>query len=282
MRVWKALLASALATVGAARAASTPTAAAPETSAPRWISTTSPYPSGCGIDLEATGFGETLGDTEAEPTRAMRSTDSGSTWSPAVPVAEFPATDGRHSTPFDDPETGERIDAPEWAISSAVAPDGTVYVAWRHASGAGTATIRFTKSPDGGLAWQAPATIADAGAETYLPILAVSGDGTVGATYYDVRRDVPGDAAYTSDLWFARSFDGGANWEESHLGGRFDLRTALLRKIPVRGKFLGDYHALVPLPGGFGVAFALADPKARAGASDVFFGRIFTTAPPGR
>jgi hypothetical protein len=208
---------------------------------------------------------------------AIRSADGGDTWSPATTVAEFPATDPRHSTPWDDPETGEPIAAPEWAISAAAGPDGSVYVTWRHASVTGTADIRFAKSDDGGISWNGPGTIASVGAQMFLPVIAVSGDGTVGATYYDVRRDVLGDAAYTTDLWFAHSHDGGATWQETHVGGSFDLRSALLRKIPIRGRWVGEYHGLVPLRGGFGAAFALAKPKARVGGSDIFFARLRTS-----
>jgi hypothetical protein len=208
---------------------------------------------------------------------AMRSTDGGATWSPPILVAEFAATDGRHSTPWSDPETGEAIDAPEWAISSAVAPSGTVYVAWRHAGSPGAADIQLAKSADGGVSWTAPTTIASAGAELFLPVIAVAPDGTVGVTYYDDRSDILGHNGYSNDLWLAHSHDGGATWRETHVGGPFDMRAALLRKIPVRGLFVGDYHGLVALPGGFGSAFALAQPQARAGGSDVFFARLRTS-----
>jgi hypothetical protein len=208
---------------------------------------------------------------------AMRSTDGGATWSSSILVTEFPATDRRHSTPWSDPETGEAIDAPEWAISSAVAPNGTVYITWRHALSPAAADIRLAKSTDGGASWSPPTTIASTGAEMYLPVIAVAPDGTVGVTYYDDRRDVLGDGGYSNDLWFAHSDDRAATWRETHLGGPFDMRTALLRRIPVRGLFVGDYHGLVPLPGGFGAAFALAQPSARVGGSDVFFARLRTS-----
>jgi hypothetical protein len=208
---------------------------------------------------------------------AMRSGDGGASWSAATLVAEFPATDRRHSTPWSDPETGEAIDAPEWAISSAAAPDGTTYVTWRHAMSTGSADIRLAKSTDGGITWSVPTTVASVGAQMFLPVVAVSQDGTVGMTYYDVRRDRLGDHQYTSDVWFAHSHDGGTTWREIHLGGPFDLRSAPLRKIPVRGHFVGDYHGLVPLRGGFAAAFAMAEPRARVGATDIYFARLLTS-----
>jgi hypothetical protein len=217
------------------------------------------------------------GTSEPHRILAMRSDDAGATWSTPVLVTEFPATDRRHSTPWSDPETGEAVDAPEWAISAAVGPSGTVYVTWRHARAPGTADIRLARSLDGGASWGSPITIASAAAEMFLPVIAVASDGTVGVTYYDDRRDVLGDEGYTAHVWFAHTHDDGATWRETRVSGPFDMRTALLRKIPVRGLFLGDYHGLVPLPGGFGAAFAVAQPRARAGGSDVFFARLRTS-----
>jgi hypothetical protein len=101
------------------------------------------------------------------------------------------------------------------------------------------------------------------------------GDGFSNA--YDVRRDTLGDRAYTSDVWFAHSRDGGATWRETHIAGPFDLRSAPLRRIPVRGHFVGDYHGLVPLHSGFGAAFAMAKPKARLGATEIFFAHLLTS-----
>jgi hypothetical protein len=205
-----------------------------------------------------------------------RSGDLGVTWSPPTLIAEFPATDGRHSVPFSDPETGEGIDAPEWAISSAVAPGGEVYVAWRNKTWPGAADIRVVRSDDDGVTWSPPTIAAGAGAQSFLPVIAVADDGTVGLTYYDDRRDVLGDPGYSVDFWFAHSHDRGETWHETHVAGPVDLRSALLRKIPIRGLFLGDYHGLAPIRGGFGSAMALSQPDASAGGSDVFYTRLRT------
>ncbi len=218
-------------------------------------------------------------NTGSDPHRifAVRSLDQGATWSPARIVAEFPATRGRHSTPWDAPETGEPIDAPEWAISAAVARDGTVYVTWTHARSPSTADIRLARSSDGGVTWAAPKTITGRRARAFLPVVSVHRNGTVGVTYYDDRNDVLGDAPYSADFWFAHSHDQGATWNESHVAGPFDLRSTLMRKIPIRGRFVGDYTGLVPVRGGFGAAFALGEPQAKVGASDVFVARIHTS-----
>jgi hypothetical protein len=212
----------------------------------------------------------------ADPHRiyAMRTADAGDTWSAPVLVAEFPATNGRHSTPWDDPETGLAVDAPEWAISAAVGPNGTLYVTWRNSLPPINADVALSKSTDGGLTWSAPSTVASSGAQMWLPVIAVARDGTVGITYYDDRRDVLDQDGYTNDFWFSYSHDGAATWREIHVGGPFDLRTALLRKIPIQGYFLGDYHAMVAMPGGFESVFAMARPEAKVGGSDLFVARL--------
>jgi hypothetical protein len=89
-----------------------------------------------------------------------------------------------------------------------------------------------------------------------------------------------GTAPTRQNLWLAHSHDGGSSWEESHVGGPFDLRRTLLRRIPVRGRFVGDYHGLVPVRGGFVATFALGRPQARVGGSDIFWTRVVVI--PGR
>ena len=217
------------------------------------------------------------GRSDPHRIHAMRSTDGGETWSSPSLVVEFPATDGRHSTPWSDPDSGVPVDAPEWAISAAVAPVGTIYVTWRNAQTPSSANIALSKSTDGGTTWSAPITVASSGHQMFLPVVAVARNGTVGVTYYDDRRDVLGRGGYTNDFWFSHSRDGGATWRETHVGGPFDLRTSLLRRIPVQGLFLGDYHGLVPLPRGFGSVAAMARPQAEAGGSDLFFARLHTS-----
>jgi hypothetical protein len=108
-------------------------------------------------------------------------------------------------------------------------------------------------------------------------VIAAAHDGTLGVTYYDTRQDVPGDVPYVAESWFAHSDDRGDTWSETSLRGRFDLRSTLLRRIPVRGRFVGDYAGLAALPRGFGAAFALGRPRAATSPSDIFFRSIRTT-----
>lgn len=208
---------------------------------------------------------------------AVRSDDGGRSWSAPTRIVEFDGGGGLPCSSFRDPETGELIQSCEPFYGADVAPDGSVYITWSHALSAKASEIRVVRSRDHGSSWSEPRTVSAAGTQMFLPAVAVSGDGTVGATYYDVRNDRPGDRPYSADIWFAHSHDRGRTWRERHLAGPFDLRRAVYRKIPVEGLYLGDDpHGLVGLPAGFASALTMAEPRARAGASDVFFARVRT------
>lgn len=208
---------------------------------------------------------------------AVRSENGGLTWSPvATTIAEIPAPGLTAECPIQDPETGECVFAPEFAIDAGVGPDGRTYVTWRHPLALDQAEIRFAGSADGGRTWSSPARVGGGSAQGFLPSLAVASDNTVGVTYYDLRNDVAGDAPLTGDVWFSHSHNGGIDWEESHVAGPFDLRRAPFRLVPGPGYFVGDYHALTAIPGGFGAVFAQPAPQAVVGATDVFFASLAT------
>jgi hypothetical protein len=102
-----------------------------------------------------------------------------------------------------------------------------------------------------------------------MPSVAVADDGTVAVTWYDFRHDKPGDAALTTDYWFAYSRDGGSHWKTSHMAGPFDLRSSRRTERPV-----GVYEGLAGLKHGFAASFIQAAPQAVFGAEDVFFARV--------
>jgi hypothetical protein len=94
--------------------------------------------------------------------------------------------------------------------------------------------------------------------------------------FYDLRNDVPGDGALTTDSWFRHSHDRGRTWREARLGQPFDLRTApeITGGIFARGFMLGEYEGLVGMRHSFATVFARARPAALAGPADIFFARI--------
>jgi hypothetical protein len=105
----------------------------------------------------------------------------------------------------------------------------------------------------------------------FLPAIATRRRHTVAVTYYDLRRDRPGDGRLTTDLWLALSRDEGGHWRTVHVAGPFDVRSAArVDDLP----FLGDYFGLAATPRGFAAVPALARPISRGGPSDVFYAPI--------
>jgi hypothetical protein len=198
---------------------------------------------------------------------AVRSQNRGRTWSAPVQVTSQPVA------PIPDPETGDALSNQDLTFhSAAIGRDGTVYVAWDRDSSATSGTIDIAKSSDGGVTWSGPTALPGVTAFTFEPAIAVDGRGTVGVIWYDTRNDRPGDAALTTDVWFAHSPDGGGSWKQIHVAGPFDFRTAPRPSDLLR---LGEYQGLAGLSRrGFAAVFTQAAPQAQDGPTDIFFARI--------
>ena len=194
---------------------------------------------------------------------ATRSLDDGQTWLPPVQIVSQPIQT------FLDPETGQQLPNQDSTIhSAAVAPDGTVYVAWDRDSSATSGAIDIAESSDGGISWSGPSTLPGVTAFAFEPAIAVDAHGTVGVTWYDNRNDIRGDTPRTTDVWFAHSDNGGTAWTQTHIAGPFDFRTAPFGR-------LGEYQGLASLRGrGFAAIFTQAAPQAKDGPTDIFFARI--------
>jgi Neuraminidase (sialidase) len=211
------------------------------------------------FQIEGTGAVQTL--------FASRSGDQGQTWSEPVEVVSQPIQ------LYLDLETGDQLPNQDLTFhSAAIAPDGTVYVAWDHASSPTTGEIDIVKSSDGGATWSGPTTLPGVSAFAFQPAIAVDARGTVGVMWYDTRNDLPRDAPLTTDVWFAHSRDAGNTWEQLHLAGPFDFRTT---PRPTGFGRLGEYQGLAGLrTRGFAAAFTQASPQAEDGPTDIFFARI--------
>ena len=204
------------------------------------------------VDLEA-GFGAHY---------AARSLDEGRTWLAPVQLGpQLPLVGFFH------PEFGQ-LPQPHFP-SAAVAPDGTAYVVFENNSSETVGGIGVAKSRDGGLTWSS-SMLPGVSAYAFEPAVAVDKHGTVGVIWYDLRNDRPGDAALTTDVWFAHSHDRGTSWRRTHVAGPTDLRTA---PLPAHN-YVGEYQGLAGLPGGFAAAFTLAAPQAKDGPTDIFFAEI--------
>jgi hypothetical protein len=195
---------------------------------------------------------------------AARSLDEGRTWLPAVEVGSKPIPD------VVDPETGLPLPSPGFP-SAAVAPDGTVYVAFEDSRSPTSGAVGVARSRDGGRTWTST-TLPGVTAFAFEPAIAVDAHGTVGVTWYDLRNDRPGDDVLSADVWFANSQDRGRSWHQTHVAGPTNLRTA---PLPAHN-YVGEYQGLAGLPRGrgFAAAFTLAAPQAKNGPTDIFFARI--------
>jgi hypothetical protein len=196
---------------------------------------------------------------------AARSLDEGRTWLPPVLAGSKPIP-----PTIVDPETGIPLPQPGFP-SAAVAPDGTVYVAFEDSTSPTSGAIGVARSRDGGRSWTS-ATLPGVRGFAFEPAIAVDAHGTVGVTWYDLRNDRPGDAKLTADVWFAHSQDRGGSWRQTHVAGPTDLRTA---PLPAHN-YVGEYQGLAGLRRGRGFAaiFTMAAPQAKDGPTDIFFARI--------
>lgn len=197
---------------------------------------------------------------------AIRSRDGGRTWSAPVKIADVPV--GRIRDRDGGSGSAVRANQGLWLDTAA---DGTAYTAWWQRGPDGAGRVVVARSRDGGRRWSAPKLVPGATRSAFLPALATGRRHRVAVTYYDLRRDRPGDGRLTTDAWVAISRDAGAHWRTAHLGGPFDIRSAAV----VGGqRFIGDYFGLAATPSGFAAVPALARPISRDGPSDVFYAPI--------
>jgi hypothetical protein len=159
-----------------------------------------------------------------------RSTDAGSTWSPAVAVQ---------------PEDGGYYDKP--SITADPKIPGKVYAVWETRSGltGGTGVGMFAQTTDGGRSWSTPRMIYDPGPLQYPHgnVIAVLPDGTL-LDVFGLLNNSPfaSNTANVPDMEMAmRSSDGGRSWSSpitiasvpSRLPGKDDSAQQRLIALPL-------------------------------------------------
>jgi len=191
----------------------------------------------------------TANNVQRSELNVIRSTDKGLNWSAPIKIADNLASGAR------DPEPGG-LAIRDGALlpQIAAAPNGSLYVVWQDGRFVnGIEGIAFSRSTDGGLTWSAPMQInAVANVHAFTPQISVLADDTIGVTYFDLRSNTSDPGNLPTELWLARSRDGGATWREVRVAGPFDLAIA----PNARGLFLGDYQGLAASGGRFVSFFA--------------------------
>jgi hypothetical protein len=213
------------------------------------------------VDVFVEGSGAKEGDMVR--VAASRSTDGGATWSQPATVANFTFTITR------DPERGAEIRSIGQDVSAAVS-GRRLYVAWFENHRTGTSAIWVSSSADAGLTWSPPSVVVQEAAQAFLPSLAVTSDGRLGATWYDLRNAASGPGLGT-EVWGAVSTDRGITWRSRKLDGPFDLRSAPTSTL---GLFVGDYEGLVGLQSTFATAYVRTPAGGLQNRTEIAFARF--------
>ncbi len=218
-------------------------------------------PSGELVDVFVEGTEAKEGDQNT--VAASRSTDGGATWSQAATIASFPFTITR------DPEQGTEIRSTGQDISAA-SSGRQLYVAWFGNHRAGTSTVWFARSSDAGLTWGAPSAVVQEAGPPPLPSLGGAKDGSLGATWYDLRDAASGPGLGT-EVWAAVSTDRGNTWHPRKLDGPFDMRSAPGSTL---GLFIGDYEGLVSLQSTFAATYVRTPAGGAKDRTEIAFARF--------
>jgi hypothetical protein len=165
-------------------------------------------------------------------------------------------TGGGLPSPAIDPRTGELY----------VAYEGTDFTAGRYNQ------IQLVHSTDRGRTWSAPVRVnGDPTTPAFTPTVAVTRDGDVGVTYYDLRTLQPGNTTtLPTSTWLTVSPRGGERFgHERPIAPVFDHLLA-----PVaRGFFLGDYQGLTTVDDRFRALFVAAN-RQPGNPTDVFYNQL--------
>jgi hypothetical protein len=200
----------------------------------------------------------------------VRSADAGATWSaptivandssvlPANPNTGQPLRTG-FGLPFPaiDPRTGELY----------MAYEGSDFTAGQYNQ------IQLVHSTDRGRNWGAPVRVnGDPTVPAFTPSIAVTNDGDVGVTYYDLRKLRPGNTTtLPTTTWLTISPRGGRHFDhERQIAPVFDHNVA----PDAGGLFLGDYQGLATFDDRFRALFVTTNNNTTNNRTDVHFGQF--------
>ena len=157
-------------------------------------------------------------------------------------------------------------------ISSAQAPDGTLYATWTALSGVSGGKVLLFRSRDDGATWR-QVRVAATPTRAFESSVAVAPDGHVGVLWLQGAPGAGGAAGATDVVaHLASSRDRGATWSGLALAGPFQPAEGVNLN---EGGSLGEYQGITGLPGGFGVALTtVGRASATRGATVVRYLRV--------
>ncbi|HEX8346443.1 MAG TPA: sialidase family protein [Actinoplanes sp.] len=200
----------------------------------------------------------------------VRSTDGGRTWGRPVVIASDTSVADVH------PNTGEPLRTGAGLPFPAVDPrTGALYVAYEGSDFTGGAynQIQLVRSTDHGRTWSAPVRVSrDRGVPAFTPSIAVTRDGDVGVTYYDLRTLRPTDVTtLPTSTWLAISPRGGRDFAaERRISPVFDHLLA----PNAGGYFLGDYQGLATSGDRFRALFVTTRDSRPGDPTAVYYGEF--------
>jgi hypothetical protein len=152
---------------------------------------------------------------------------------------------------------------------------GQLYVAYEGTDFTGGAynQIQLVTSTNGGRTWSGPVRVnGDPRVQAHTPSIAVTNDGDVGVTYYDIRTLRPGNTTtLPTSTWLTISPRGGRNFgHERQIAPVFDH----LQAPNAGGFFLGDYQGLATFGDSFRALFVTTNNNMPNNRTDVFYGQF--------
>ena len=215
----------------------------------------------------------------------MRSSDKGATWSAPIYIATQMSVGAR------DPDTGIEIRDAADLGAIAAGRNGKLAVVWQDArfpnpncAVPGTPAcivdaIAYSQSTDGGVTWSTPVRVNSvAGAQAFIPSVAIRDDGVVAVSYYDMRNNTSDIDTLPVDAWLSTSGDG-VVWAERHLSGPFDFTFApIVQDGSASGYFIGDYQGLAAA-GNAWVPFFAQTNASTVNRTDIFASFVPLIAP---
>jgi hypothetical protein len=201
----------------------------------------------------------------------VRSTDGGRTWGRPIVVA--PDT----SLVPVNPNNPDQVLRTSFGLAfPAVDPHtGQLYLAYEGSdfSRGRFNEIELVSSTDGGRSWSRPIRVnRPTGLPAHTPSIAVTDDGDVGITYYDMRTLRPGTTrTLPTSTWLTISPRGGERFgRERSIAPVFDHLQAPF----AGGYFLGDYEGLATVDDRFRALFVITNSNRPGNSTDVYYGQF--------